>query len=588
MAIETAVLVRCSLRTLATGLTVAVLAIGFLVTPSCPAADDAEVQALVNVLKDPTKDTSKKGDACLKLMDMGPRAKPAVPALIELLKAKDQDMRDYAITTLKRIGPGASTALPALKKVAAEDPSDDIRQLADDAVKTIGGARPQEDVVVDDKPVKVEKPAPPDRGAGQPIFRPVAPAGPIAALGRRPAYDMSLMTTMFPELAKAPPPDWVKPGVQFTYYCAAATISGDGPVFQLDPQGDLWATDGSGKRYSMKPGGRINNDLLDAGHSGHGFAQYTIVSVNPDSVAVAVDVYTISGGISAARLGNRAAFVGAPSSTADLWVSPQWLAQVKPESDKMMYRIFRISYTDEGKTRQAVVFAGNDGSMAFIYDLTTGALLYRGGSGEGEKGENLMIDGVIIPNTPTRMLTLSQLLSRRSLNLPWTGQNSPDWVDQVRALHYAGDCGVVMQGSPNIRLPLRADLEVRSRGPGWARFHLTQAAGGAGGALPVMTSFDWVAGPGQLGSLWVSPDALARLQPGQELDRDANTQFVTTYEGPQREPNGAEVLMITRANKGQTLKYGYDGKTGILLYSEQADHGLAGSMVSRASLRGRE
>lgn len=46
--------------------------------------------------------------------------------------------------------------------------------------------------------------------------------------------------------------------------------------------------------------------------------------------------------------------------------------------------------------------------------------------------------------------------------------------------------------------------------------------------------------------------------------------------------------MITRANNGQTIRYGYDRKTGILTYIEQADHGLAGSMVSRASLQGRE
>lgn len=545
------------------------------------AADDPEVQALIAILKDPAKDTAAKGEACLKLMDMPVRARAAVPALIPLLQATDQDMRDFAITTLKTIGPAAAAALPALRKVAAGDASPEIRGLAQDAVAVIGGGAPP-DGGDEEPPPAINNPpikTPPDN-PHQGFFGPHRPAGKVP-------HDLSAMVMTFPELAKMPAPAWLKPGFQFTFYSASATIAGEGPVFQLDPQGDIWADDGSGRRYSMKPGGRITNDLLDAGHSGHGFAECTVVGVSPDAVAVAVEIYTIAGAISAPRLSTRMGFVGAPGCTGDLWVHPAWLAKVKAGKN-MMYQVSRMPYSDGGAAHRAVAFAANDGSMVFIYDEATGVLLYRGGSGEGEKGISLRVNGQDVPNTPTRMLTLSKLLGQRIPELPWGRLEAPDWVNRVRTMRFAGDVGLVVAGSPNIPLPLTFNLAVQARGDGWVRCHLTQSAGGVDGALPTHTEYDWMAGQAQLGGLWIAPDALGQLRPGQVLDRNADTQFVTAVKGPVRTPNGGEMTVISRTGTGQTVTYGYDRKTGMLAYIEQQDRGLAGSMVARAFLQGWE
>jgi hypothetical protein len=106
---------------------------------TCLSASATEVDSLVRVLRDPAKDSDAKGEACLELMDLGPAAAPAVTALVSLLKSPDEVLRDYAVTTLDRIGPPARNALPALRRTAAQDLSPDIRTLARAAIAKIGG-----------------------------------------------------------------------------------------------------------------------------------------------------------------------------------------------------------------------------------------------------------------------------------------------------------------------------------------------------------------------------------------------------------------------------------------------------------------
>jgi len=97
------------------------------------------VESLVRALRDPDRTAEAKGETCLQLMDLGPNAAPAVPALISLLNSQDEMLRDYAVTTLDRIGPAARNALPALRRTAAKDTSAEIRELARSAIAKISG-----------------------------------------------------------------------------------------------------------------------------------------------------------------------------------------------------------------------------------------------------------------------------------------------------------------------------------------------------------------------------------------------------------------------------------------------------------------
>jgi hypothetical protein len=113
----------------------------------------------VGVLRDPARDASAKGEACLQLMDLGPAAAPAVPALVGLLASPEEILRDYAVTTLERIGPPARNALPALRRVAAQDSSPEIRGLARAAIARIGGATGEPETAKAIAPPAPEAPA---------------------------------------------------------------------------------------------------------------------------------------------------------------------------------------------------------------------------------------------------------------------------------------------------------------------------------------------------------------------------------------------------------------------------------------------
>ena len=142
----------------------------------------SDVDSLARILRDPDRTAEAKGEACLQLMDMGPAAAPAVLPLVALLNSPDEMLRDYAVTTLERIGPAARNALPALRRTAARDASQEIRELARSAIAKIGGGAPAPEPV--GAPVAPapetgttesqaqEKPAIPEPGPGEEKPRP--------------------------------------------------------------------------------------------------------------------------------------------------------------------------------------------------------------------------------------------------------------------------------------------------------------------------------------------------------------------------------------------------------------------------------
>jgi hypothetical protein len=102
------------------------------------ADDAADVAPLIQDLKGANADARLK--ALEKLVEMGPKAAPAVQALIGVLDDPVEIHRDYAITTLKHIGPAAAPALAKLREAAAKDKSQDIRSLAQDAAEQIAAS----------------------------------------------------------------------------------------------------------------------------------------------------------------------------------------------------------------------------------------------------------------------------------------------------------------------------------------------------------------------------------------------------------------------------------------------------------------
>ncbi len=99
-----------------------------------PFLDGRPLRYWVGELKD--KLPSTRRDAVVKIRQMGPAAKSAVPALAQVLSDPDAGVRVVAAMALGDLGENARSAVPALL-VATQDREPFIRKAAQDALKNI-------------------------------------------------------------------------------------------------------------------------------------------------------------------------------------------------------------------------------------------------------------------------------------------------------------------------------------------------------------------------------------------------------------------------------------------------------------------
>ena len=106
----------------------------------CGKKTDYSVPALIDLLKH--KDPEMRSYAARHLKKFGAQAAPAVPALTEALTDEDKNVRMGAAYSLGAIGPLAQTAIPALKQ-ALKDSDQGVRQGADYALKKLEDPKAQ-------------------------------------------------------------------------------------------------------------------------------------------------------------------------------------------------------------------------------------------------------------------------------------------------------------------------------------------------------------------------------------------------------------------------------------------------------------
>ena len=85
-----------------------------------------------------------RNKAAYAIGGMGPSAKAAVPALIQVLNDQDAPpvVRYPVCVALREIGPEAKEAVPALK-AAMDDRNDDVAAMARQALRAITGEEPR-------------------------------------------------------------------------------------------------------------------------------------------------------------------------------------------------------------------------------------------------------------------------------------------------------------------------------------------------------------------------------------------------------------------------------------------------------------
>ncbi len=125
------------------------------------------VPEIIKVLDNPAASADDKMAASRRLRGLGTAAAPAVPALIRMLDSPNERIRDSAVSTLGRLGAVAKPALAAMRRMAASDPSPQLRSVATTYIAAVSG--------------EASVPATPPPAATTHAVTPPAPAAPAAA-----------------------------------------------------------------------------------------------------------------------------------------------------------------------------------------------------------------------------------------------------------------------------------------------------------------------------------------------------------------------------------------------------------------------
>lgn len=97
------------------------------------------VPDIIKVLDSASASADEKMAASRRLRGLGTAAAPAVPVLTRLLDSPNERLRDSAVSTLGRLGAVAAPALPAMRRMAAADPSPQLRSVAATYVAALSG-----------------------------------------------------------------------------------------------------------------------------------------------------------------------------------------------------------------------------------------------------------------------------------------------------------------------------------------------------------------------------------------------------------------------------------------------------------------
>jgi HEAT repeat protein len=111
-------------------------------SPEPPKLDDSVVQQIVSALNVGLSDSheSVRASAAVAISWIGPRAKPAVPALVRLLDDPDPQVSKNVVSAIRAMGPEAKEALPELEQSLTH--GDDHRRVNIAGAMRMNGAAP--------------------------------------------------------------------------------------------------------------------------------------------------------------------------------------------------------------------------------------------------------------------------------------------------------------------------------------------------------------------------------------------------------------------------------------------------------------
>ncbi|MCC7351478.1 MAG: hypothetical protein IT446_13000 [Phycisphaerales bacterium] len=369
---------------------------------------------------------------------------------------------------------------------------------------------------------------------------------------------------IFPGLRTARAPDWVKPGLRLSFYCASATIPSShvGGMVQ-DPDGK-WVDPTTGKTFRMEEG---------TGAAGHGYNQLDVVSMTDDAVVLEQRFYVFSDVSGPVKMVSATGGTTVPGAAADWWMNPDVLNREIDSLGGQGVKTFRTPYKAAGNQYDAVWIntTAGGGSMSYVIDLAGGLTLHTGSRSSAAAG-TATLNGV--PTNVGGHTTLGQttFVGMRQVQAPWIGKPIPRSFGRVRQLVYEGQNVVTVEGV-SARMPMRVAIDITGRGPGFVQTRKTVRIDYQGAMPAEENTSRGVSGNHQLLPLCIPPQSLAQLRNGQVIDKDPITKVNTFVSFIGQDPAGNDVVTITEfiAENAVRTDYVYEAASGILCAVQMTD-----------------
>lgn len=327
------------------------------------------------------------------------------------------------------------------------------------------------------------------------------------------------------------------------------------------------------------------------------YNQFTIVAADPREIVSDYRTFMVVDLQRQASLNTLYGTVGGTmqSNLGDVWVPPEGLARMQ-DGDMNGMKFKRIDYQFAGEKFKAMSIRRSTPQMFSnsIYDLETGFLIVSGmsavmpqqqqqppmnGGGGGQPtpfGNDQFQQPQQQQQFPQQqqqqqqfpqqqqqpqgqvMVTINRMVGKRQLNVPWAAQAMPAWARQGTKLEYAGTYQAGQQQAAKATCVFALGEPRQTWLPAEQSIRVE-----AGGGQPMQQQFQRALGNSTFDPLYIDPQVLARLQPGQVLDEDKATQRTITYTGPQ-----GEAAVITEQSPIENGTYKYNLRSGVMMSYE--------------------
>ncbi len=350
-------------------------------------------------------------------------------------------------------------------------------------------------------------------------------------------------------------PPFMDVGYRLSWHAGGSTLAGARLV--ADPEG--WI-ERDGQRYRVEPtrgGGGVGVQQLDV-----------VVASGGLVVADARGYLDAAAGGGQFMASGVDVVIGDAQGLGEYWVAPARLAAMQIGFDgatRVTRGVRRFGNAELEVVSIASSRAG--GYASHTYDLASGLLLF-GGTVDAQPGARIADDsGQILENLQGSVgYTHLAFLDVRRLEVPWSGAPPPPWLTPGTTVVYEGTRRAEL-AQPSGLPPLPGDaIRVayafeRFLGDAVVATTIVDAANPAGVPMPPATSRRVFASSG-FDSLWIPPEALARLTPGALLDRDPFTGQDVGYGGM-----SGEYHVIVVQTPGEYGAFYYDRGSGFLAYT---------------------